>query len=138
MSRPRLREVERRDIFSARGDNGDLSDQKSPGCSPVASWVNSIRRSSLPLDRLFFLPLAGAQDRETDDFLSLVANDDIVIGQLAIRGVARLFEINVKRVGFLVIRRLEIALRRSPYRRDQFQVILYVGYGHRCSLLFSD
>jgi hypothetical protein len=62
------------------------------------------------------LPLTRVQKRETDDFCSLVPDDDVVVSDLTIRGVAGLLEIDIQRLRLLVARRPEKALRRLPQR----------------------
>jgi hypothetical protein len=51
-------------------------------------------------------PPAGVQDGEPYDLLTLIPNDHIVIGEIAVRSVTRLLEVNVQGVGLAVIGRI--------------------------------
>jgi hypothetical protein len=51
--------------------------------SLAGSYVTFTRASS---------PVAGVQDGEPDHVVAFVADDDVVVGELAVRRVARLLE----------------------------------------------
>ena len=68
---------------------------------------------------------AGMEDGQPDHFVAFVADYYILVGQLAVGGVAGLFEIYVKRVGLVVIRDSHIALRSLFDHRHKLQIVLY-------------
>jgi hypothetical protein len=41
------------------------------------------------------LALAGVQNRQPHDFFAVIAQDDVVVGKLAVGGSVRLTEVNV-------------------------------------------
>jgi hypothetical protein len=63
------------------------------------------------------------EDCEADDFIALVADDDIVVDQFAISGAARFFEVDIQDVSLWVIGRPEVAGRRMPYSREEPDVL---------------
>jgi hypothetical protein len=51
------------------------------------------------------LPLAGVQNGQTNNLLSLVANDDIIIGEFTVSRMTRFFKIHIQHICLSVIRR---------------------------------
>ena len=56
-------------------------------------------------DSDFDSAFAGVQDGQTDNIAVLVSHDDIVVGNFAVGGVARLFKVDIEDVGFSVVPR---------------------------------
>src|SRR6266403_2429580 len=80
---------------------------------------------------------AGVQDGQTHDLAVLVADDDVVVRELAVGRLRRLFELDVEHVCFGVIRRGEEPVRGAQDDRDEVEVGAYVSGGHSCFLRSS-
>ena len=65
----------------------------------------------------------GVKNGEPDDLVTLVANDDVVVGQLAVGCVSGLPEVDVQHVGLAVIVQPNGAIRTLRHRRDQADVV---------------
>jgi hypothetical protein len=59
-----------------------------------------------------FIPLARVQHGKTDDFITLIADDQIVIGHFTIRSMTGLLLIDVQCVGFGIVCQAYGMLRR--------------------------
>src|SRR6266540_3283363 len=78
------------------------------------------------------------QDGEPNDLVTLVANDHIIICELAVRCLTRLLKVNVQDICLSIVRRPKRALRSLFYNREEFQVFLNIRYGHTCFLFSKD
>src|SRR4051812_43577263 len=84
-------------------------------------------RSSKQSGQVLCSSLAGVQDGQADNFLVFVANDDVVVGEFAVGGRAGLFEVDVEHICLGVIRRPEVAARRSQHEGRELDVTFYFG-----------
>ncbi len=75
------------------------------------------------------LPLAGVKDGEADDLIALVADDHVVVCDLAVGGMTGFLEADVEGVRLFVIGRPEIAVRRVPDDGSELQILLRVYHG---------
>ena len=58
---------------------------------------------------------------QPDDFFSLIADDNIILSQLAIGGMAGLLKIDLEDIGFGIIRGPQILLGRAQNRWNDLQ-----------------
>ena len=76
------------------------------------------------------------QYSKTDNLITLIADDHIFVGHLAVGGMTRFFVVDIQCVGLSVVRQSDGVLRSSIDGWNQFQILLNIRYGHTC-LLFS-
>src|SRR5688572_14963761 len=81
---------------------------------------------------------AGAQDSQANDFIALEPDDDVVVGQLAIGGMGRLFEVHVQDIGLGVIGGPEVSVGGRHDAGGKREVVRGHYGGHSCLLRFSD
>ncbi len=81
---------------------------------------------------------ARVKDRQTNDLIALVANDDVLICQFAVSGKAWLFEVDVQYVGFMIERQPNLGRLGLANLRQDTQVSRDVYSGHVCLLFRMD
>jgi hypothetical protein len=84
-----------------------------------------------------YRPLTSMQHRQADHFIALVPHDDIVLGQLTVGGVTRLFEVDIEDIRLGIIGRPEIFSWRIFQERNDLQVFLNFDQGHSCILILQ-
>ncbi|HEX9660049.1 MAG TPA: hypothetical protein VGA18_07090, partial [Rhodothermales bacterium] len=78
--------------------------------------------------------IAGVKDRQSDDFIALIPDDDVVVGEFAVVRMTGSLEIDVQHVRLCVVRRPKISMWRSQYHRYEWKKSGYVLGGHTCFL----
>jgi hypothetical protein len=75
-----------------------------------------------------FLPFACVENGQSHHLAAGVADDDVIVSQLTVSGMARLFVVHVQNVGRGIVRHPNQPLRRLFHVGQQLQVIIDFSY----------
>ena len=103
-------------------------------CFQVGAFLSTSRQTRPPMHRRNSVttrsPPAGVQNGQANDLVVLIADDNVVVRQLAVRGDRGFLEVDVQHIRFRVVGGPEEAVRRLKHRWDELDVILYGRGGH--------